>query len=134
MRKKLRSSPKEGSKRSDAEPTTTAFEADDDECSDPNNYNNVDDERKTTSNTGSSGSISLSALAASANDEWYNDYAEGATEGKKEDINGKNDTKSTRMKTKHEQKKKREQMSREIIQRHAGVFGNRWPAASSASY
>ena len=26
------------------------------------------------------------------------------------------------MKTKHEQKKKREQMSREIIQRHAGVF------------
>ena len=51
MRKKLRSSPKEGSKRSDAEPTTTAFEADDDEYSDPNNYNNVDDERKTTSNT-----------------------------------------------------------------------------------
>ena len=66
--------------------------------------------------------VSASALAASANDEWYNDYAEGATEGKKEDINGKNDTKSTRMKTKHEQKKKREQMSREIIQRHAGVF------------
>ena len=65
MRKKLRSSPKEGSKRSDAEPTTTAFEADDDECSDPNNYNNVDDERKTTSNTSSNGSISLSALAAS---------------------------------------------------------------------
>ena len=69
------------------------------------------------------GVSAFSALAASANDEWYNDYAEGATEGKKEeDINGKNDTKSTRMKTKHEQKKKREQMSREIIQRHAGVF------------
>ena len=53
---------KEGSKRSDAELTTTAFEADDDECSDPNNYNNVDDERKTASNTSSNGSISNSLL------------------------------------------------------------------------
>ena len=98
LRKKARSSPKEGSKRSDPEPTTTAFEADDDEYSDPNNYNNVDDERKTASNASSSGSISLSALAASANDEWYNDNAQGITEGKQEDTNIKKDIKYTRMK------------------------------------